>query len=439
MEAPPRCVLTLRSVDAELEFWLPYGATDVAVAVPDENLLGYLSPIEDSTSPNLDELVLGALQHKVGEITLLEAAARAKKTVVAFNGKSMACTFAAKRLVEQLLQHDVHSVELLEGAPDATLPRSGGTSSDNNTRAPIGTTRHDTRTSPVAKVGELEDGSEIQLNEAFVNADLRCAVANVAINPFWGYNGGPSFVIPGLASERTIKACLAPSLRTERLPGVLSGNPTYEALARASQTARIDFAIHVLERPGGKAAGAFAGDFMGTFEKTCALAAKEFRPSLRRKADIVISSAGGVPWDRSLFEACLSAVMAANICKDRGIVILVAECSEGLGGFPSGGLTGSELKARLAHARRFFSVDMLLEHSFRKVSGEHRTYLVSTLPEHQASSCDVLSAKSVRSALERAIRHSGKDATVALVPYGSHTAPILEQEQRDRAGRDLLA
>jgi nickel-dependent lactate racemase len=107
-------------------------------------------------------------------------------------------------------------------------------------------------------------------------------------------------------------------------------------------------------------------------------------------------------------------------------VILVAECSDGLGGFPSGGLIGSESKARLAHARRFFSVDMLLEHSFRKVSDEHRSYLVSTLPEHQASSCDLLSARSVRSALERAIRHAGKDATVALVPYGSHTAPLLE-------------
>jgi nickel-dependent lactate racemase len=407
-----------------LEFWLPYGTTDVAVAVPDENLLGYLSPLEDSTSQNLDELVPAALQHKVDRVTLLEAASLAKKTVVAFNGKSMACTSAAYRLAEQLLQNGVHSVELLESAPDATMPRSERASPDANTPALVAT-RHDTRTSPVAKSGELEDGSEVLLNELFVNADVRCTVANVLINPFWGYSGGPSLVIPGLASERTIKACLSPSLRTERLPGILSENPTHDMIVRASQPTRIDFAIHLLERPDGTIAGAFAGDFMGTYQQACALAAKIFRPSLRRKADIVITSAGGVPWDHSLFEASISAIMAANICKDQGIVILVAECSDGLGGFPSGGLVGSELKARLAHARRFFSVDMLLEHSFRKVSDEHRSYLVSTLPEHQASWCDLLSARSVRSALERAIRHAGKDATVALVPYGSHTAPLL--------------
>jgi nickel-dependent lactate racemase len=275
-------------------------------------------------------------------------------------------------------------------------------------------------------VGQLEDGSEILLNETFANADIRCVVANVAINPFWGYSGGPNFMIPGLASERTIKACLAPSLRSERLPGTLAGNPMHETLLRASQTTRVDFAIHLLERPDGKVAGVFAGDFMETFQHACALAAQIFRPPLRRKADIVISSAGGIPWDRSLFEASLSLVMAVNICKDQGIIILVAECSDGLGGFPSGGLTGSELKARLAHARKFFSLDMLLEYSFRKVTSEHRVYLVSTMPEHQASSCQLLDARSVRSALERAIRHAGKDAKIALLPYGSHTAPILE-------------
>jgi nickel-dependent lactate racemase len=409
-----------------LEFWLPYGVTDVAVAIPDENLIGFLAPLEESTSQNIDEILPAALQHRTSKGTLLEAASRAKKTVIAFNGRSVACTSTANLLAEQLLQHGVQRVELLEGAPDPTLPRSRLASGDSHPQALPPPTKHDSRASPVVKVGQLEDGSEILLNETFANADIKCIVANVAINPFWGYSGGPNFVIPELASEKTIKACLAPSLRAERLPGILSGNPMHEALLRASQTTRVDFATHVLERPDGKVAGAFAGDFIETFEHACTLAAKIFRPPLRRKADIVISSAGGAPWDRSLYEASLSLVMAASVCKDQGVIILVAECSDGLGAFPSGRMTGSELKARLAHARRFFSLDILLEYSFRKVTGERRVYLVSTLPEHQASSCQLLDAKSVRSALERAIRHAGKDATIALLPYGSHTAPMLE-------------
>jgi len=408
-----------------LEFWLPYGVTDVAVAIPDENLLGFLAPLEGSTNQGLDEIISAALV-RMRDGNLFDSASRAKKTVIAFNGRSTACTSAADLLAEKLLREGVQGVELLEGAPDPTLQRSGLGSADSHPQALCQRTRHDCRASPVVKVGQLDDGSEILLNENFANADIKCVVANVAINPFWGYGGGPNFMIPGLASEKTVKACLAPSLRSEKSPGTLAGNPMHEALLRASQTTRVDFAIHLVERPDGKVAGGFAGDFMETFQRACALAAKTFRPPLRRKADIVILSAGGVPWDRSFFEASLSLVMAANICKDQGIVILVAECSDGLGELPSAGLTGSELKARLAHARKFFSLGMLLEYSFRKVTGEHRVYLVSTLPEHQASSCQLLDAKSVRSALERAIRHAGKDAKIALLPYGSHTAPILE-------------
>lgn len=393
--------------------------------MPDENSLGFLAPLEDSTGQNVEEIVPGALQHQIGGTTLVEAASRAKQTVIAYNGKSTASTSIAYLLKEQLLQRGARSVDLLEAARDPTQPSSVQASADNVTeRRPL-PSKHDVRVSPVVKMGQLEDGSEILVNEAFANADVRCVVTNVAINPFWGYSGGPSFVIPGLASEKTIKACLAPSLKAERLPGILSGNPTHETLLRASQTTRVDFAVHFVERPDGKVAGSFAGDFLGTFEQACTLAAKMFRPPVRRKADIVISSAGGTPLDHSLFEASPSAVMAANICKDHGIIVLVAECSGGIGAFPMGRLAAPEAKARLVHARRLFSLEVLLEHSFRKISSEHRTYLVSTLPERQASLYELLDAKSVRSALERAIRHAGKDAAIALVPHGSHTAPII--------------
>ena len=410
-----------------MEFWLPYGATDVAVAVPDENLLGFLTPLEDSTSKDLTEIVADALKHQIGGTTFLEAARQAKKMVVAFNRKSITSTSTADLLAAKLTEQGVLNVELLEVASDPTEPRSGGTPSDDANQSARMAIQHDPKVSPATKVGQLEDGTEIFLNDAFANADMRCMVTDVALNPFWGYSGGPSFVVPGLASEKTVKACLVPSLKSERLPGVLSGNPTYETLLRASRMTRIDFAIHIVERPDGKVAGAFSGELMATFEQACATAAKLFRPSMRQKADIVIAGAGGAPWDLSLFEASPSALMAADICKDHGIVILVAECSRGLGGFPSGGLGGVESKARLAYARRFFSLDMLLEHSFRKVTGEHRMYLVSTLPEHQASLYELLDAKSVKSALERAIRHAGKEAKIAVIPYGSHTAPVIEK------------
>ena len=404
---------------------MPYGQTEVPVAIPDENLAGLLSPPEDPSSQDLESLVGTALQCAVGGKTLLEAARRANKTVIAFNHESVPCTLLANHLASRLLQAKAQDVSLLERASDPTQPRSSRIFPEKDLETPCPVERHDPRISSSVKVGQLDDGTGVLLNEAFASAELRCTITDVAINPFWGYSGGPSFVVPGLASEKTIKNCVRPAMRGARLPAVLTGNPTYETLNRASQAQPVDFAIHLVERPDGRIAGAFVGDFMATFEQACALSAKTFRQTLQRKVDIVISSAGGAPWDRTLFDASPSIIMATTACKDHGILILVAECPEGLGKFPSSGSTIRDQKARLAQSRRTLSLEGLLEHSLQKTSSEHRTYLVSTLPEHQASLYSLLTAKSVGSAVQRATRHVGKDAKIALMPYGSHTAASI--------------
>lgn len=408
-----------------MEFWLPYGTTEVPVAVPDENLLGFLSPVEDSASQNPEEAIAAALQYPISGQNLLKGVGQDKKTVVAFNADSPASTLIADLLAAELLRATPNSVQLLPSAPDITQPKPTRNPAEKKPEASCLLSRHDLRTSAAAKVGQLESGREVLINEAFANTDIRCVVTNVTVNAFWGYSGGPSFVIPCLASENTVKACLGPILRSARQPGVLSGNLMHEALLRASQAVRIDLAIHLVERPDGKVAGVFTGDFLGTFDQACNLAGKVFRPALERRADIVISSAGGAPWDRTLFDASSAAIIAASVCKDNGIVVLVAECPDGTGRLTSTGPIPRDSATRTLQTRRVSTLERLIEYSVHRVSSDHRTYLVSTLPEHQASLHNFLSARSVGSALQRATRHAGKDATVAVISHGCLTAPLI--------------
>lgn len=408
-----------------MEFWLRYGVTEVPVAVPDENLLGFLSPLQSSTVDDMEGMVATALQYRVGDRPLLEAAAQAKKTAIAFNPNSAPCGLLARALGKELFRKNPEGVCLLESTPNPTDPRSSQPLPDKDLETSCPLTRHDPRSSPCMKVGQLDDGTEVLLNETFAGAEIRCIVTNVAVNPFWGYSGGPSLLAPGLASEKTIKASLRAMLKAPMLPGVLSANPTYGMLLRISQMSHVEFAVHIVEWPDAKVAGAFAGDFLGTFESACALAGKIFRPAVQRKADIVISSAGGAVWDRTLFDASPSAIMAASCCKDHGIIILVAECADGLGKFPSTEPSARNSRSRPAQSQRGLTLEKLVEHSLQRTAAEHRVYLVSTLPEHQASLYGLLSAKSVGTALQRATRYVDKDATVALLPYGRHTAPAI--------------
>jgi nickel-dependent lactate racemase len=408
-----------------MEFWLPYGATEVPVAVPDENLLGFLSPLESSTVNNIEGTAASGLGYQVGDRRLVEAASQAKKTVIAFNPDSAPSALVARVLAKGLSQKDVEGVCLLESAPDPTVPRSNEPLADKDLESPCPLTRHDPRYSSCVKVGQLEDGAEVLLNETLATAEIRCVVTNVAVNPFWGYSGGPSLLAAGLTSEKTMKTTLRSTPKAQRLPGVLSGNRTYGTLLHISQMIRVDFAVHVVESPGGKVVGIFAGDFFRTFEQACVSAGQIFRPPVQRKADIVISSAGGSAWDRTLFDASPSVIMAASCCKDHGIIVLVAECADGLGKLSSAGSDARDSKGRRAQSQRGLTLEKVVEYALRRIAAEHRVYLVSTLPEHEASLYQLLSAKSVSSALQRAARHTGKDATVVILPYGGHTAPTV--------------
>ncbi len=408
-----------------MEFWIPYGATEVPLAVADENLLGFLSIKEDSTKRPPQNAIAAPLSDMALDSALLEAAKHAKKTAIAFNPDSAASVTITKQLAGELSRAGAQSIVLLHGATDPTQARPSQRIPQSILEGTASLVKYDRKNSPVTKISEVEGGGEIQISEEFATADLRCVVAGVGLNPLWGYSGGPSFIIVGLASESTIKTCLSPTLRGPRLPGVLSGNQTYEAILRASRMVTIDSAIHVVEKHDGEIAGTFTGDFYKTFEDACALAAKIFRPALRRKADIVVASAGGIPWDRTLLDASSTALMAGTACKDHGMLILVAECSQGLGVLPSVRFETHESKKHTA-GRKAFTLERMVQSSFQKACTERRAYLVSTLPEHHATTYGLLSAKSAGSALQRALRHVEKDASVAIIPYGSLTAPLVE-------------
>jgi nickel-dependent lactate racemase len=188
---------------------------------------------------------------------------------------------------------------------------------------------------------------------------------------------------------------------------------------------RVHLGVHVVESTEGKVHGVFAGDFLETFREAVALNEQVFRFSIDRRADIVIVSAGGAQWDRTLFDASPAAMIVSNACKDRGVIILVAECAEGLGKLPSTQPVTRDSKAHRLQVRKTFTLERLMEHALRRLSAEHRVYLVSTLPEHQASLYGLLPAGSVGIALQRALRHVNKEASVVVVPNGSLTAPIV--------------
>ena len=190
----------------------------------------------------------------------------------------------------------------------------------------------------IMRVGETSSGEPIELNRALGDFDHVVLIGGVTFHYFAGFTGGRKLVCPGLASARTISATHKLAFDCERKTrregvgtGLLDGNPVHEAFVRAASFARPSFAVDAIVDDNGDAIDLFCGDWISSHRAACDTYASSNTIEIREKRDLVIASCGGHPYDLNMIQAHKSLEAASLACTEGGTIILLAECSEGLG------------------------------------------------------------------------------------------------------------
>jgi nickel-dependent lactate racemase len=158
------------------------------------------------------------------------------------------------------------------------------------------------------------------------------------------------------------------------------------------------------------------------------LVARRHAVRIPQLADIVLVSAGGYPKDVNLYQAQKAMDNAKYAVRDGGIIILVAECREGLG--------HHIFEAWMQEA---CSPDDLLERIQREfVIGGHkaaaiagllkrwRVFMVSSLPDEAVRACWFTPFASLDEAISAALAEMGPSADVIVLPQGSSVLPVVE-------------
>jgi len=185
----------------------------------------------------------------------------------------------------------------------------------------------------MVNLGKLPSGGDMLLNKTAVNADLLIAEGFIEPHFFAGFSGGRKSVLPGVASKTTVLAnhCSEfidhPRART----GMLEGNPMHEDMLYAAKKAGLAFILNVVINEDKNVINAFAGHrekahLKGT-EFVSELAGVKSKP-----ADIVITTNGGYPLDQNIYQSVKGMTAAEATCKEGGVIIIAAECSDGHGG-----------------------------------------------------------------------------------------------------------
>jgi lactate racemase len=182
------------------------------------------------------------------------------------------------------------------------------------------------------KIDEI-DGAPIEINNVYLDADLKILTGLIEPHFYAGYSGGRKAILPGISSFETMK--FMHSYKMIDHPKVtnclLEGNPFHEYGIRVSELVGADFILNVVINKERDVAGVFAGHYNYAHLEGCDLVYRHAAVPLDHRFDMVITSGGGYPLDATFYQISKALICAMDMLKKGGTIVVTCECREGLG------------------------------------------------------------------------------------------------------------
>ena len=418
-----------------VDAWLPYGKSEVCVRIPTRNFLGSIDPKEKSGVADVQAEILRGVREpfnskRLGEIVKSES----KVTIVVDDATRPApISLMVAAMLEELAVAGVKdeniTVVFACGIHRPVTRDEAVKLLGENIVSRVKTVSHDPRAPDLVHVGTTKRGTKVSLNRVFVEADVRILTGDVCLHYFAGYGGGRKSILPGIASEEAVRHNHALLLDANAKSGVLNGNPVHEDMVEAARMARVDFVLNVVVNSKHEIVSAFAGGLEQVFLEGVKLVNQMYRIEVDRRADIVVVSAGGEPFDVNLFQAYKAVDNALEVVKRGGVIVLVAELGEGHGNqdFYDWMVRYGDLKSVEREIKRNFVVGGSKAYYYLRALQKVQIILVSSMPDYYAANVfRFKTARAVNDALNLAFGIAGKNGKIWTLPHGNLTLPEVK-------------
>lgn len=186
--------------------------------------------------------------------------------------------------------------------------------------------------------GRIGCGLEVYLNKNLFDIDAIILISAINFHYLAGFGGGMKLILPGCASY---ESCVefhklsyykksSDRRHPKTRPGVVVGNPLRKASNEVAKFLPPIFSINtIIVRE--KIAAIFSGHYDSAFQKAVNFYKKYFLIKLDKQVDAVVASCGGFPKDINFIQSHKSIEHTVGILKEGGLLILFAECKDGLG------------------------------------------------------------------------------------------------------------
>ncbi len=291
---------------------------------------------------------------------------------------------------------------------------------------------HDCDAPDLVTVGTTSFGTKVVVNPLIVGRKV-IVIGGTVHHLMAGYGGGRKSILPGLASRETIGMNHIMALDPDKAmssvkvgSGKMLENPINLDMREAADMIDVTFGISVVMDTHAKHSGFFCGDFVKAWEQSCRYVQQSYAVPIEQEADIVIASCGGFPKDINLYQSTKTLFNAVRAVKKEGILILIAECTEG-GGAPDffawqKPLANGTLDKDL---RENFTIGGYIFYAACENARKAKSYLLSEIDPALVTDMGIEAHNSIEDIMNKV---DFKDKTVYVMEYGGSLVPQISQD-----------
>lgn len=183
-------------------------------------------------------------------------------------------------------------------------------------------------------LGQTSRGTPVRVHRAVVEADLVVATGCIRPHYFAGWGAGAKAIFPGLGQSGSIRHNHRLKAAPGAIAGAIVGNPCRDDLEEAARLVPgRRFLLNVLggpvPAPPDMLFGAVAGDVDAAWRAGATRATPWFTATGPRAPIVVASDA--LPVTASLYQAAKIIAAVAPLAVADGVIVVVAECPDGIG------------------------------------------------------------------------------------------------------------
>ena len=316
---------------------IQFGKRTLSLTVPDDRVVGVLAPKPAKELNNVDSAVRRALRKPVATKPLRDLL-RGKKTAL------IATVDYTRPSPRRLLLAILHECEQ-QGVSASIIIATGRhrimtqtelihhLGKDILDRCPV--ILHDPfDESQMVTKGRTKRGTAIRVNKAIFKHDIVIGTGIIEPSYLCGWSGGRKILMPGLAHGESIDNNHFYLTDPKAQIGRLHGNPVSDDAAEFASKLPLHFIAYAIAGPNDELVRIVAGHPFMAHETACGYSRAIYKVR-NQSADIVISTPGGAPYDCDFVQGKKAVIPAAETVNNNGVIILCAECPEGLGAEPT--------------------------------------------------------------------------------------------------------